>query len=284
MNVTELLSNELGLRRPAAALLREKAGIAVYRVTAESGRYILKLYEHESDRREIANYRLMARLGIPTLPLAGHTDRALLIPDVTHSDVWRLGRAEDLADTGLATAIAGWYVTLHDKGRGFGRVAEQALYDETDLITPEKLRQAAGHSGTEGNSLWPYMEEHFERLRRLIDTLPRTLTYNDFFWTNLVVAQDGQSAMMLDYNLLGKGYAYGDLRNVTSSLSPEAADVFRQAYGPFDDRERQLDEVLSPLVTLVIAGEQDAFPSWAVEEREAVRSGAVEAALRRLLA
>ena len=37
-----------------------------------------------------------------------------------------------------------------------------------------------------------------------------TLTYNDFYYTNLAVLKDGTSAIMFDYNLLGKGYAYAD--------------------------------------------------------------------------
>lgn len=84
------------------------------------------------------------------------------------------------------------------------------------------MDMVAERTGTRANALWNTLRERFVDMRRLIDSLPRTLTYNDFYWTNLVVSRDYTSAMMLDFNLLGKGYAFADIRNVTSSLNAEA--------------------------------------------------------------
>ena len=56
------------------------------------------------------------------------------------------------------------------------------------------------------------MEKALERaLMRSVrcSTWLRTLTYNDFYYTNMMVAKDKSSALMFDYNLLGKGYVYG---------------------------------------------------------------------------
>ena len=79
----------------------------------------------------------------------------------------------------------------------------------------------------------------------------------------MAVAKDGSAALMFDYNLLGKGYAYADIRNVLSSLSDEAQLAFLDEYGAFDPTQKILDDVVSPVVTLYFACKRDVFPSWA---------------------
>ena len=64
-------------------------------------------------------------------------------------------------------------------------------------------------------------------------------------------------------NLLGKGYAYTDVRNVLSSLSEEAGKAFIDEYGKFDPSEKALDDVVSVVVTLYLACLRDEFPWWA---------------------
>lgn len=79
----------------------------------------------------------------------------------------------------------------------------------------------------------------------------------------MVVAKDTSSALMFDYNLLGKGYAYTDVRNILSSLSEEAGKAFLDEYGAFDPMEKALDDVVSVVVTLYLACQRDVFPLWA---------------------
>ena len=51
-------------------------------------------------------------------------------------------------------------------------------------------------------------------------------------------------------NLLGKGIAYGDVRNVTSSLSREAAEAFVQEYsGDIDEEQKKADAFIAPVAT-----------------------------------
>ena len=81
---------------------------------------------------------------------------------------------------------------------------------------------------------------------------------------------------MFDYNLMGKGTAYGDIRNVTSSLSREAAEAFIQEYGgDLDEEQKKADAFIAPLVTLVNACRYDAFPSWANASLEELKNGDV---------
>ncbi len=140
---------------------------------------------------------------------------------------------------------------------------------------------------TPDNALWSAIRARFDEIRHKIADLPRTLTYNDFYWTNLVVAKDQSSAMMLDFNLLGKGSAYGDQRNVISSLSAEAADAFLREYGVGEDsaseEEKAADAFLSPLVTLVTACESQSFPGWAEQSLMELEEGAILESLNRWL-
>jgi hypothetical protein len=83
-------------------------------------------------------------------------------------------------------------------------------------------------------------------------SLSRTLTYNDFYYTNLAVRKDGTAALMFDYNLLGKGYVYSDIRNVCSSLGDEAQAAFLAEYGEVDRCEITIDDVVSPIAALSV--------------------------------
>lgn len=65
------------------------------------------------------------------------------------------------------------------------------------------------------------------------------------------------------YNLLGKGYAYTDVRNVLSSLSGEAGKAFLDEYGVFEPMEKALDDVVSVVVTLHQACPRGKVPWWA---------------------
>ena len=268
---------QMGVRMPVVQKIREKAGIAVYRVESEAEQYVLKVFENPGDRREIENYKLLASLGIPTLPMLKHTACALLLPDVENSQEYRLGCEADLSDIQVASAVAKWYKELHSKGRAYMRQNNPALYDETDKITISNLDMVADKTNTAENALWPIIRKRFAEIRRRIAGLPRTLTYNDFYWTNLVVARDLSSAMMLDFNLLGKGYVYSDLHNVTSSLSPEAAATFWREYGEDfgGEEEKAAHAFLSPLVGLVVACERKSFPRWAEPALAELKGGAV---------
>lgn len=267
---------ELGVRNPVCSLVRSKAGISLYRVESEGKKRILKVFENREDTREIDNYLILSKLGIPTLPLLGYTKNAILLPDVESSDEYRLGKESDLSDPKIAKAIAGWYTILHKKGCAYLSGNESPMYDESDLVTADNMAVVAEMTGTAGNILWQVITENYSMIRRRIDALPRTLTYNDFYWTNLIVSKTGESAFMFDYNMLGKGPAYGDIRNVTSSLSNEAAEAFIREYGyRIDEEEKKADAFVSPLVTLIIACRHETFPSWAKGSLEELKNGNV---------
>ena len=196
-----------------------------------------------------------------------HTENSITLEDIAASDHWRLGTPADLTDPKTAAAIARWYKILHSHGRG--EVTEER-YDESDLFTRENIEFLPEFTKLPYHTVWNVLDSNFDNIRTIADRLPKTITYNDFYWTNLAVSRDGREALMFDYNLMGKGYAYTDIRNVTVSLSAEAAAAFLREYGPSDTMERALDDVLSPVITLILVSRRNTFPSWAKDSLQAL--------------
>lgn len=274
MQIVDSIFQKLDLHVETAELIRSKAGVSVFRLEASGEKLILKMFENPEDRREIANYRLLGELRIPTLPMKGYTEEVLLLPDVTASEGYRLGTETDLQDVQVAEAIAKWYRRLHDMGRQYLTRNSVSLYDETDVITVENMVRAAEVTDTIDNPLWNVVKDNFDDMKKKIAKLPRTLTYNDFYWDNLIVSKDKTEAFMFDYNLLGMGMAYGDVRNVISPMGKEAAKAFCDAYGVDGlDEEKLADDFLAHMVTLCIASQREVLPAWAGESLEMLKNG-----------
>ncbi|MGO1667339.1 hypothetical protein, partial [Flaviflexus sp.] len=145
---------------------------------------------------------MLGQLGVPTINVLATSERALLREDVAASEEWRLGVEADLADTDVATSLATWYPSFHEAGRVYLAGHNVELYDEDRVITRESVRGNARATATEDLLVWQMVEDNFEELVALIAGLRRTLTHNDFYWTNLVVSRDRTAAMMVDYDLL----------------------------------------------------------------------------------
>lgn len=257
--------NKLGIACDRMTVLQQKDGITVLRIRTGQESRVLKCFDKEAFRREIENYRILKELNVPTLRVLGQTDRALLLEDVGASDVFRLGEEADLGDPVVARSIAKWYKLLHGKGYDFVARCGQAMYDESDYFTRESVSLIKEKTGTGNASAWALLEENFALIAKMLSKTPRTLTYNDFYYTNLIVAKDRSSAMMFDYNLLGKGYAVSDVRNVLYDMSPEAKAAFWQEYGAVDPKEEALDNVVSWVTSLYMACTREEMPGWAEE-------------------
>lgn len=255
----------MGKRADSVEIIREKDGVIVARVRDGVQSCVFKGFVHENFRREIAHYCTLAALGMPTLQVLAHTDASLLLEDVETSERWRLGAESDMDSPAVAIALAAWYKRLHAVGYDYVARHGKGLYDENDVITRENLVAIQQRTHTEGLRVWSVIDQNMDALLSCIHGARRTLTYNDFYYTNLVVAHDGGEAMMFDYNLLGKGYAYADVRNVCSSLSARAGEAFLQAYGGIDTQEKRIDQVASVLTTLHFACRRAEMPDWARE-------------------
>jgi len=274
-------------------LISAKSGVYVYKCLYDGAPAVVKYFEKEDDRREILNYRILARHDIPTIkPLALGT-AALVMEDITSSEDWRLGVAEDFEDADVVTGLAQWYFTLHENGSAVPEL--NSLYCEYDSITEENLNMLL-YKIPEAGELFEFLIAHYDKLRELIYEPAFTLTYNDFYWTNFVVRKDKRAAMMFDYNLLGKGYRASDFRNVCSSLSDAAKIAFVNEYNRLfiekhghtrreaEEAERRIDDVTEPLYSLIVAFlEREDFPNWAEHEKNEALNGNLLSKAKQLL-
>ena len=259
--------------KPELTLLRHKKqdGVSTWRVGCtppgppghpplKRGAYIVKHFALPENRREIENYHILQSLGIPTPRIIAWGEKTLLMEDLS-TGAYRLAREKDMNDPAVATLIAAWYRTLHENGRAYAQTHE--LYDECGHITQETLTMIGEKTGAKDFPIWPTLMERLPRIREIALSLPRTLTYNDFYYTNFAVARDKSAALVFDYDLLGKGYVYADIRNVCSSLGKKAKAAFLAAYGDYDESEAAVDKIASELFSLAAACGQEKFPRWA---------------------
>lgn len=246
-------------------------GILVMRAEFDGRPVVVKRFASVPHRREIAAYEVLRRLGAPTLPVLGAGPDWIVLADLA-DEGWRRGTPDDLYDPHVARLLARWYDRLHAAGATLGAAELDGLYSEADLVAPDTIAALAGR--------WPGLalqvavaQDRLPAWRAAYRRLPRTLTYNDFWYTNLAVATDGTAALMFDLNLLGAGPRAADVRNVTVSLSEQAAAVFLAEYGtlaaarglPFDPDELAADEPLAHLATLVVAATAEETPHWALD-------------------
>ncbi|NLM79374.1 MAG: phosphotransferase [Ruminococcaceae bacterium] len=262
------------------SLIRNKDGVSVWRINLSEGSAVMKCFDKAEYRREITNYRLLNSLNIPTLKVLACTDHALVLEDIAYSS-FRLGSIEDMQDPQIAEKIAMWYRTLHQNGRAYA--STHALYDECDCVTRENIDVIKEKTGTADLQVWHIIGDHFEDIQAVLQQMPRTLTYNDFHYTNLAVARDGSAALLFDYNMLGKGYVYADIRNVCSQLGQSARTAFLTAYGRFDEFEKDVDDAVNVISGLHIACQREVFPNWGQELLDIVHNGRLLAAVERLL-
>ena len=269
---------KMNLKISSLDILQQKEGVTVARLYCDGGPCIIKVFDRKDFCREIDNYRLLASLGIPTLRVIDSVDNALLLEDILQSNRYRLGIKEDLDSSAVARLAARWYRLLHQKGREYmeqnsGKIFyEKTFYDENAALTRDNIAEIRQKTDTARLSVWRLIDDNFARIRGWLDSLNRTLTYNDFYYTNLAVAGNGDYALMFDYNLLGRGYAYADIRNVCASLSEEAGQAFCEEYGEYDPAEKAVDDVVSVLLTLHSACRKNSFPSWARGSLEEIKS------------
>lgn len=84
-------------------LIQNKDGVIVARVQSDAKSYIIKYFQNEDFKREITNYQLLKSLNISTVNVFGFTDSAILMEDVSQSDIFRLATNEDLDDVVIAS-------------------------------------------------------------------------------------------------------------------------------------------------------------------------------------
>ncbi len=278
--------SDMGLARARLELMREKDGVALYRVHHAQQSLVLKVFEQEAYAREIACYELLASLGVQTIKVLAKTDRALLMEDLLASDAFRLGRETDCGDPAVMGSLGAWYKQLHEKGRPYlaGQPDPRRFYSELDEFTPDNIKQASLWTGTVDKPLWGRLAASYEAIETWLHQAELTLCYNDFHWDNLAVSKDSSSAFMFDYNFLGRGLAAGDLGNALCFSDERGKSAFLSAYQlKISPQERAMDLLLSPVTSLFIAMRQNRKPPWAQEIISRIGLGELNSLLSKAL-
>ena len=266
-----LLQSEIrryGISEEDVQLIREKEGVIVARVPFGDTTAVLKCFEKDAFCREIENYEILQSCGIPTIVVLGKGERSIILEDIEASCEYRLGEESDLSKPVVIMAIAKWYKTLHTKGAQHVRQHGTGMYEEWDCFTIENIQAIKAKYDLSDNAGIRALEQHFEEVRKRLDAAPRTLCYNDFYYTNLIVKKNLSEALMFDYNLLGKGNYISDIHNVTYWFSKENKDLFLSVYGEPEEDLILLDKICAPIVSLYSAMTRDVFPGWAKEALE----------------
>lgn len=264
-----------------AKLMHQRHGNYLYRLSYQGKSFILKIF-HDTPATEILCYTLLEEFGVPTIKIHERSENAILLEDLDCSIKWRLANEQDINSPSAGSAVAKWYLELHAAGQRiiskFGHLPD-FLQRESDILNAETVWEIGQRFNVGHLPVWKIATDRVEELKMAMYSLPETLNYNDFYWTNLTVSRHPQiplQAMMFDYHLMGIGPRYSDCRNVTSSLGKKAQDAFWESYGSFDEGEKILDDPLSLLASLAMVSEQATYPKWVYEMITEIEIGEFE--------
>lgn len=261
------------------APIRSKDGVHLYRIKCKDQPMVIKIFDSPELATEIKHYETLKEMHIQTLDLIDATDCSFLMPDLDAHPKYRLATATDLYDKKIIRSLGDWYHSLHHKSTS---LCKENYYSENKLLTKEALLGVIKKTNSQDAPIWKDILENIDAIQNLIQRQTQTLTYNDFFWTNLVVHRSGDEAFMFDYNLLGTGFAYSDVRNVLVTLPEESKDAFLGQYGNVSNTEKRIDALTADLVNLVISSNKPSWPSWADESITALYDGTLQSAFERL--
>ena len=120
LSPAELGSLGLNLKKvEKVELLYKKGRNRLYRLV-ESGRsFVLKWIELPDRDVEVRGYGLLESVGVPTLPVYGRTEHAVLLEDLETSPARRLASLSDMDRPEVGAAAADWYKVLHSVSNEF---------------------------------------------------------------------------------------------------------------------------------------------------------------------
>ncbi|QVK19320.1 hypothetical protein KHQ81_06420 [Mycoplasmatota bacterium] len=266
--------------------IRVKNGIYLFRFSYWDDNYVIKYFEKEEFRREIYYYKLLNELNVPTIKLYYYNESSIILEDINVSIQHRLGTKEDLSNPKVALGLIKWYKIFHKQSSLYLDKHPELLnqlYNEYDLITKEVIQDIVHKSNSNGYAYWSEFIKEFDKIKAIIRKYSTCFTYNDFYYTNFIVSKDEEEVIMYDYNFLGKGFKYSDIRNVSVSLEGDAKEIFLKHYTEYNPIEKDIDEVFSPLFSLYVAYKGENFPSWAKEELEKLHNRQMEKNIIQLL-
>ena len=282
MKTIEALLKDKAIESKNYKVLSNKDGVLVLELSDVKDQPILKYFFNKLYTREIEYYKLLNHLDVKTMDVKKYYEDAMLLENINLSGTYALTQKTDLENKDLLRALAKWYKKFHRKGRQYVLDHSQCdFYSEIELLNDGNIKLLKNKTAYENHEFWPLLDEKLKGVLTYYHK-HKTLTYNDFSHTNMVHSLKHQEAYMFDYNFLGLGLPYFDISNVLSALKPEFHEVFIEAYGGFDSLEKEINDVMSHLIGLIIAYEKEVFPKWGVCSLEFLTSGELLDKLRRL--
>lgn len=243
--------------------LSNKDDVIVLELIDMPNKPILKYFGNDEFRREIYYYSLFRNTSIQTINVLKFWEDAILLENMNNNSKCRLATQEDLLNKKIVVALAKWYKGLHNMGREVLKRENNGItYSEINLLNNDELNILKEKIAYKNENYWILLHEMIHKIYPYY-LRNQSITYNDFYFGNVIVSKDRNEAFMFDYNFVGKGLAYFDVANVLSGLDPKMHNVFLQAYGESNEFEKDINKVISPIIALIIAFKKDAFPYWA---------------------
>ena len=236
--------------------IRYKDGIFVGSVEILDQKLVVKYFENPQHAVEIKYYKLLNFLGVPTPKFYYASNNLLVMENLNFNTSYHLATADDLKNKNTITALARWYKTLHTQGEMLDLTN---FYSELDFITKENLESLKAILQNSENL--DLMLDNYEQIKNKINTLPLTITYNDFAEENMIAGEN--FAMMYDHNKMGKGLRFFDIQNVCFMLDDDMKKAFCDEYGEVPEIEKVAYNLLIPFITLIMASKMPKFPGWA---------------------
>ena len=263
--------------------IRNKDGIYLYNIKNFNESYVLKYFDKKKHSVEIDNYKLLNDIGVDTIKIFDMTENSILMEDLNTSNKLRLATKYDISKEEVGVALAQWYLNLHSKGEIYIKDNKENTYlkREIDEINEKNIKNIISKS--DKKELWDFILENLYRVNEKINQMDETINYNDFYWTNFAVSRDVKRAVVFDYNMMGKGFRYNDVRNVSVSLEGIARESFLEAYGKCNEIEKIIDKPMSCIFDLIAAYKREVFPNWGQESLEKVNNGELERDFRNML-
>ncbi|NLM06251.1 MAG: hypothetical protein GX219_04950 [Tissierellia bacterium] len=132
-------ASKLGLSFDNFTEIQNKDGIFVYRLSNGNETVIIKYFEKEEFKRELMCYQKLKDANMPTIPIIGQTDNAIVMEDLSNSNKYRLANEEDLLEKSIIESLAQWYKKLHSIK--LTDEEKNNFYSEFKLLTIENIEK-----------------------------------------------------------------------------------------------------------------------------------------------
>jgi hypothetical protein len=162
-------------------LIHKKHSNRLYRIEYDGQSFILKWFADSTQSIEVCSYELLAKYGVPTLPVHGWTENSLLLEDLATSPTWRLAKEADVERPETGVAVAEWYRMLHAAGREIlanPLDVPDFLSREIDALDPSTVLEIGQKLGLTTNPVWRLAADCIETLKCAMRSFPETLNYS----------------------------------------------------------------------------------------------------------